>query len=420
MNTNQTSGSGGPALSYGAPLAGSGTATPPPAPQVQPTPSPTVPRVTSSGVQPMAATPAQPIPQAGAGPTLSQPAVAYGAQARNTPAALSSVSTTTAAGEPEVHTMPEKFLPQAQTKHPMGSFKKLLLIAGTILAIMLIITAAVVLIFTRQQQAGNQNVALTNTTNVNRTNINGLNANANQNVNGLNVNTPVNTNTNTNVNINLNTNTNSPINTNTVGTPEISSTKDTDKDSLTDNEEIIWGSGQSKPDTDGDGFLDGEEIANGYSPTSSTRLTEDPNASAFVNETYGYTILYPSRWVAGQLDESDVDILFTAETGEFVEVTVGSNPKQQTAKQWYLEQFPDIDGSDLETFEAAGGIGVKSIDGLTGYLTSGETIFVVTYNIGTRSQANFLTTFDMMLHTFSLSTNGATHSNQNNNQNTNQ
>ena len=320
--------------------------------------------------------------------------------------------------------MPEKFLPQAQTKKPMGSLKRMLLIGGTIVAVMLIVTAAVVLIFSRQQQAANQNVTVVNTSNVNRTNTNVVNVNVNQNVNGVNananVNTNINANANGNTNTNTNTNTNSTINTNTGETPEISSTKDTDKDNLTDNEEIIWGSGQSKPDTDGDGFLDGEEILNGYSPTSTTTLALDPNAASFENETYGYTILYPARWVAGQLDESDVDILFTAETGEFVEVTVGSNPKLQTAKQWYLEQFPEINGKDLESFELTGVVGVKSIDGLTGYVASGDTILVVTYNIGTRSQANFLTTFEMMLHTFSLSTNGATSSNQNNNQNANQ
>lgn len=424
----------GPALSYGAPVAGSGTATPPPAAQPQATPSPTVPRLNQqaspapSGVQPVTAAPARPIPPP-AGGILSQPATAYGAQARNMPPAgqnLTPASSLQANGEPEVHTMPEKFLPAANAKKQMSSLKKMMLIGGTILAVMMIITAVVVLIFTRQQQAANQNVAVVNGANINRTNVNVANTNVNQNVNGsnanVNVNTNVNTNVNGNVNVNTNTNvnTNGPINTNTGETTEISSTKDTDKDGLTDNEEIIWGSSQGKPDTDGDGFLDGEEIVNGYSPTSTTTLAQDPTAASFVNNTYGYTVLYPARWVVGQLDESDVDILFTAETGEFVEVTVGSNTKQQTAKQWYLEQFPEIDGDDLETFQVDGVIGVKSIDGLTGYIASGDSIFVMTYNIGTRSQANFLTTFDMMLHTFSLSTNGTATGNQNNNQNTNQ
>lgn len=338
---------------------------------------------------------------------VSQPVVAYGSTSN--PKASSPVPGLII-GEGEVHTMPEKFLPTHTVKPHMGSVKKFALIGGSIVVVMVIITAVVVLIYSRPPAAVNQNVAITNTVNVNRTNTNS-NTNANQNVNvNVNANTNSNTNTNTNLNSNANTNTNVNVNTNAntnsntnTNSTEITSTKDTDKDGLTDNEEVIWGSGQNKPDTDGDGFLDGEEIANGYSPTSTATLSVDPNAKTYTNTSYHYSILYPARWVEGQLDNSDEDILLTAETGEFVEVTVTSNPKQQTAKEWYLDQFPDLKSKDLQTFETAGGLsGTKSQNGLTGYLATPDIIYVITYNIGTRTAANFLNTFDMMLKTFQV------------------
>lgn len=332
-------------------------------------------------------------------------------------------------GAEEVHTMPQKFLPQTTHKGHMGPFKKFLLVGGTIVLVMLIVTAVVVFIFSRQQTAINQNtnISQTNQTNTNtptNTNTNSTNS-ANENTNvASNANTNsslVNTNTNLNQNSNQDTNINTNTNTNTNTSTEISSTKDSDKDGLTDNEEAIWGASQSKPDTDGDGYLDGNELLAGYSPTGTFLLAEDPNAKTFTNQTYDYTMLFPARWVAGQLDESDEDILLTAETGEFIEVTVTSNSKQQTAKQWYLEQFPDLSSKNVFTFESQGRQGVKSQNGLTAYLATDEAIYVITYNIGTRSSANFLTTFYMMLSSFTIHLDGqATDINSNNTQTPNQ
>lgn len=408
----------GPAMAYGAPMSGEAQAVNT-APSIFQTPSHT-----------------QPVPQTSTGTSFSQPAVAYGASGKvgNMPMGPATATGSGAGSgiEPEVHTMPEKFLPQVTVKKHMGPIKKFVLVGGVIVGVMIIITAVVVLIFSRQQtQVNNQNE---------NSNTNGAQAvKINQNVNAANLNTNVNSivNTNTNTNLNTNTlvnstanpnsnanvgvNTNTATNTNTALSHQpLPATKDSDKDGLTDNEETTWGSSQSKPDTDGDGFLDGAELAHGYSPTGPETLAQDPNAKSYSNTTYGYTILYPSRWVEGQLDASDVDILFTAETGEFVEVTVTSNPKQQTAKQWYLEQFPDLQGKELITFTANGLTGVKSLDGLTGYIANGTTLYLITYNVGTRQAANFLVTFDMMLSTFAITPNETSTGNSNNNTNTNQ
>ncbi len=51
------------------------------------------------------------------------------------------------------------------------------------------------------------------------------------------------------------------------------SSADTDKDGLTDGDEIIfWKTDPLKPDTDGDGYTDGEEVKNGYNPLGPGKL----------------------------------------------------------------------------------------------------------------------------------------------------
>ncbi len=56
------------------------------------------------------------------------------------------------------------------------------------------------------------------------------------------------------------------------------SAEDTDRDSLPDSVEVIYGTDPNNPDTDGDGYTDGEEVRAGYDPASSVstaRLDSD-------------------------------------------------------------------------------------------------------------------------------------------------
>jgi hypothetical protein len=50
---------------------------------------------------------------------------------------------------------------------------------------------------------------------------------------------------------------------------------DTDKDGLTDKEEVLlWHTDPKNPDTDGDSYLDGEEVSHGYRPDGPGKLFE--------------------------------------------------------------------------------------------------------------------------------------------------
>ena len=56
-------------------------------------------------------------------------------------------------------------------------------------------------------------------------------------------------------------------------TPEIDEDTDSDKDGLTDIEELkIYGTDPNNSDTDGDSYLDGDEVKNGYNPNGEGKL----------------------------------------------------------------------------------------------------------------------------------------------------
>lgn len=180
-------------------------------------------------------------------------------------------------------------------------------------------------------------------------------------------------------------------------------TIDTDNDGLTDEEEKIYNTDPTLPDTDSDGFLDTLEIQNLYNPIGfkPVRLFDSGKVKIYQNSTFNYSIFYPGDWIAQSLDSNNKDVMFTAATGEFVEVLVEDNPLKMTAEAWYLGQSPGVDASQLEHFATKEKLeGVKSPDGLVAYLSFEDKIFAINYNIGLKTEVNFLETLDMMVNSF--------------------
>lgn len=180
-------------------------------------------------------------------------------------------------------------------------------------------------------------------------------------------------------------------------------TVDTDNDGLTDEEEKIFQTQPDKPDSDTDGFIDSLEVDNLYNPIGfkPVRLADSGLIKIYSNPTYQYFIYYPTGWIPQSLDANNRDIMFTAETGEFVEVLIEENALKLPVVDWYLGQAPGVAADQLATFQTKEKVaGVKSPDGLVAYLPFEDKIFVINYNIGLKTEVNFLQTFQTMINSF--------------------
>lgn len=181
------------------------------------------------------------------------------------------------------------------------------------------------------------------------------------------------------------------------------SSQDTDNDGLTNQEEALYGTDPTKPDTDNDGFSDSLEILSLYNPIGfkPVRLLDSGKVSVYSNPNFGYSIFYPIGWVAQALDSNAEEVIFSSDTGEFVEVLVMDNALKLKVTDWYLAQSPGVSADDLKPIKTKEGIeGILSPDGLTVYLPFEDKIFVINYDIGIKSEVNFLTTFKMMINSF--------------------
>ncbi|MBI4599556.1 hypothetical protein HY732_01395 [Candidatus Uhrbacteria bacterium] len=184
---------------------------------------------------------------------------------------------------------------------------------------------------------------------------------------------------------------------------------DEDQDGLTDAEERLYGTGEAKSDTDGDGFSDGNEIKNLFDPVKAeVRLDVSGLVNSYINQTFKYSLLYPSSWVAKANDRTDREVMISSASGEFFTISVEDNPNKLSPVDWYTTvASPGADSSRLQTFSHDTWSGVMTEDSLTVFLTRNEKdpqkqglLTVIKYNLNTKNELSFMTTFQMMLRSF--------------------
>lgn len=179
----------------------------------------------------------------------------------------------------------------------------------------------------------------------------------------------------------------------------VPSALDSDTDGLTDEEEKLFLTSPSNPDSDGDGFRDGDEVVKFYAPDtgSGKQLEETGFVIRYTNPVSGLTILYPKSWLLKATDNTAQEVLITSPTGEFVSILEQSNSDLLPIRDWYSKQNPSTDPATFAELNSGSGLaGIESPDGLTAYFAGKTSVIVVAYNIGLRSDANFLTTVAMM------------------------
>jgi len=176
---------------------------------------------------------------------------------------------------------------------------------------------------------------------------------------------------------------------------------DSDGDQLTDIEENIFKTDSAKADTDNDGFVDASEILNFFNPlAASGRLVDSGLIGIYQNSSYNYSVFYPKPWSARSLNTQNSEVIFTSNTGEFIEVIIQENPLGLSAKNWYLDKNKSADSSALKSVLVGGLPAIQTPDGLTSYLALGSSIYILSYDTGNQQQMNFYTTYQLFLKSF--------------------
>ncbi len=193
---------------------------------------------------------------------------------------------------------------------------------------------------------------------------------------------------------------------NTIDIIPLSPSKDTDKDGLTDEEEILFQTSRNMPDTDSDGYLDGDEVLNFYSPISENKLIDDELVSEYMDEEYNFSVLYPASWLNFVSDsDGEQRVVFESLQDDFIQISIVENKNKESALDWYLNLVPEITKDDLIIEKVGEFAGVISLDNANFYLSTGDKIFIFTYSAGLKTEVDYLNVWKMVYKSFSLTNN---------------
>ncbi|MFA6304277.1 MAG: hypothetical protein WCV73_01850 [Patescibacteria group bacterium] len=192
------------------------------------------------------------------------------------------------------------------------------------------------------------------------------------------------------------------------GLPEVPSTPvvpskglDSDGDQLTDIEENLYQTNPALADTDADDFTDAAEILSLYDPIKSkARLVDSGLVGIYQNPTYGSSVFYPKSWSVRSLNPTNSEVIFTSNTGEFIETIVQPNALGVSARNWYLDKNKTADPASLKNVVVGGLPAIQTADGLTTYLAVGSNVYILSYDIGNQQQMNFYATYELFLKSF--------------------
>lgn len=190
---------------------------------------------------------------------------------------------------------------------------------------------------------------------------------------------------------------------------------DFDKDKLSDIEERIFKTDPKKPDTDTDGILDGAEVKNAYDPTKGegAALKDSGLVDTFVNQVYQYTFLYPKfpdEWAVSALDQTQKEVMASAATGEYFSIRVEDNPQKLQVLDWYTTVYATGRASEqMQALSFGSWNALMRADGRVYYLvrkdersqTLTSQVYVLTYAPNAKKELNYLTTFQMLVKSFS-------------------
>ena len=179
---------------------------------------------------------------------------------------------------------------------------------------------------------------------------------------------------------------------------------DLDLDALTDKEEEMFTTDSGVWDSDQDGYFDGQEVFNLYNPKgfAPVRLIDSGLIREYVNPTWQYRVYYPIGWEAAPVDSKADHVLFSAITGDFIEVRAFAKESGEAFTDWFARRTADQQFSDLSDISNRFNVsGWKRRDELAAYFQTDQSVFVFIYQIGAAAEdVPFRNIMKMMYQSF--------------------
>jgi hypothetical protein len=181
---------------------------------------------------------------------------------------------------------------------------------------------------------------------------------------------------------------------------------DRDNDGLTDLTEQLFNTNQALPDSDGDSYSDAHEIFYLYNPAGAEpmKLLDAGTVKEYINPIFGYSLYSPISWAIGNTGEDYRDVLFSAASGDSIEVLVAEKEASQDFSAWLFQNAPSEQFSDYQSFVSRfGAIGLERTDKLVYFFVEPTRVYVLAYHAPAINLVNYRLVLSMMARSFRLS-----------------
>lgn len=178
---------------------------------------------------------------------------------------------------------------------------------------------------------------------------------------------------------------------------------DSDRDGLSDLEELVLGSSPNSDDTDGDGYTDRLEVISLYDPASKSRIIESVNVEEYSNDKYEYNVFIASVWTVDSISGED-SLIVSLGKDQYIQIIAQDNVNEQSIDEWYKEIFEVDEIKDSQVYKKGNWSGVIADSRLTYYLEhpSKKYFITINYEIGDDNTLYYKNIFDMMLASISI------------------
>ncbi|MBI2552294.1 hypothetical protein HYW17_03300 [Candidatus Uhrbacteria bacterium] len=179
--------------------------------------------------------------------------------------------------------------------------------------------------------------------------------------------------------------------------------EDTDRDGLSNAEEILYHSGPTQPDTDKDGFLDGHEIFHLYNASGNApeRLEETNLVRWFNENSFGYAVLIPSPWqIQTNLETPGKVTIADGEGGTIFSIQARENSAGLSAKDWYSQNWPGEPSSPWRDSKA--GLEIQAGADRRRAAIKGPARLYLLEDLEDGARPTYRTTFTMMLNSLRI------------------
>lgn len=172
--------------------------------------------------------------------------------------------------------------------------------------------------------------------------------------------------------------------------------KDSDGDLLTDAEESFYGTDPLSTDTDGDTYTDGSEVQNLFSPVSRGKSLD---AEAFIQRLAvgNWSFLVPKPWSL-IVDTTFAGAAASISTGSATRFSVRVSPTSDD--QSFGEVVAALEpGATLKSFRNKAGLeAMQTSDGLRTYVSSGDSVLILTYDLNGDTTYEYRDSYAMVVN----------------------